>query len=90
VRVHRTTKELESAFYRGLWGSLGDYGYLRNLTTNQEVASASRLGAATTITLTITQRGQVEFMGVKGNGQKEKPPQKGALGELPDLDSNQN
>jgi hypothetical protein len=28
-------------------------------------------------------------MGVKRNGQKEKAPQKGAFGKLPDLDSNQ-
>ena len=41
MRVDRPTQERESAFYRGLWGALGDYAYLRNLSTNQKVAGSS-------------------------------------------------
>jgi hypothetical protein len=41
----------------GSWGFLGDYGHLRNLTTNQKVANTSQLRAVITITLTITRRG---------------------------------
>jgi hypothetical protein len=41
VRVNRATRERVSAFYRGVWGSLGVYGHLRNLTTNQKVAGSS-------------------------------------------------
>jgi hypothetical protein len=41
VRVDGATREPQSAFYGGSWGSLGDYGYLRNLTTNQKVAGSS-------------------------------------------------
>ena len=41
MRLDRATRERESAFYGGLWGSLGDYGYLHNLTTNQKVAGSS-------------------------------------------------
>jgi hypothetical protein len=41
VRVDRATPDRKSDFYGGSWGSLGDYGRLRNLTTNQKVADSS-------------------------------------------------
>jgi hypothetical protein len=47
VRVNRATRERKSAFYGGLWGFLGDYGHLRNLTTNQKVAGSSPAERAT-------------------------------------------
>jgi hypothetical protein len=47
VRVNRATRERKSAFYGGLWGFLGDYGHLRNSTTNQKVAGSSPAERAT-------------------------------------------
>ena len=41
MRVYRATPDRKSDFYGGSWGSLGDYGRLRNLTTNQKVAGSS-------------------------------------------------
>ena len=41
MRVDRPTQERESAFYGSSWGFPGDYGHLRNLTTNQKAAGSS-------------------------------------------------
>jgi hypothetical protein len=90
VRVDRSTQELKSAFYGGSWGFLRDYGYPRNLTTNQKVTGSSPAERAVfTITLTITRRGFTRIYERLSVREEKKSPLKGAFGELPDLDSNQ-
>jgi hypothetical protein len=67
----------------------GVYGTAEPIATNQKVAGSSPAERCFTITLTITRSGFMGFYEDLGDRGDKKNPIKGAFGELPDLDSNQ-